>query len=388
MTAPAEDFVAAVKTPSKREVLGKLAELLDRSGIDVDEIGRVHRINAWQGFYKTPEGDAEKVDLVGIQLTPKWDEGPSWPVIQPAPNVTVKPLKVLRKDTVLQTACIAPDIQVGFRQLRDDDGELYLDPFHDEIAIAAFLAVVRSTRPELVVFLGDCLDFAAQSRFVQEPSWALTTQDAINRFHELLCQVRALVPEARIVVLEGNHDLRLPKAIMVNAAASFGLQRANLPASWPVLTVPHLCRFDDLNVEYVPGYPSGEFWINDNLVAIHGHKVRSAGSTASAVIDDERVSTIFGHVHRIELMHKTRRVKDGCKQSFAASPGCLCRIDGAVPGVKGGIDMLGRPITSFENWQQGMAVVTFEEGNGRFDLELVPIYGSQVMFRGKMLEAV
>ena len=36
-------------------------------------------------------------------------------------------------------------------------------------------------------------------------------------------------------------------------------------------------------------------------------------------IEDERVSTIFGHVHRIELVHRTRPKRDGYTQNFAAS---------------------------------------------------------------------
>jgi hypothetical protein len=42
------------------------------------------------------------------------------------------------------------------------------------------------------------------------------------------------------------------------------------------------------------------------------------------------VSVIFGHVHRIESKFKTRRHREGPKRSFAHTPGCLARIDGAV----------------------------------------------------------
>ena len=41
--------------------LGKIAELLDRSGIDPEEIGSVEkvRISEWQGITKNEEGEAE-----------------------------------------------------------------------------------------------------------------------------------------------------------------------------------------------------------------------------------------------------------------------------------------------------------------------------------------
>ena len=152
-----------------------------------------------------------------------------------------------------------------------------------------------------------------------------------------------------------------------------------------MLSVPYLLRLDELNVEYVGGYPAGIFWVNENLAAIHGHKVTSAGSTALKVVDDSRVSLIFGHTHRIELLHKTRQVFEGPRFAWAASPGCLCRVDGAVPSTKGSTDVFGRMVPTVENWQNGCAVVTYEPGDGKFALELVAIYDGECVFRGNML---
>jgi metallophosphoesterase superfamily enzyme len=385
----------AAKTDGQRgrQVIGKLADVLAKQGIAPEDIGRVHRLSlgTWQGFYANRDGEGHTtVDLerAGIVLSPKWAEGPEWPVVQQAAPCRVAPSKLRpRTPDGWERAAILPDIQFGYRLLRDDDGSPYLDPFHDEQALAVALAVTRVIRPDKVIILGDGFDFAGQSKFVQEQAWASTTQASIDRGHRFLAELRAVAPHAQIVFLEGNHDLRLARSIQINAAASHGLQQANMPASWPVLTVPHLCRFDELGVEYVSGYPAGRFWVNDNLCCIHGHKVRSSGSTAAAVIDDERVSTIFGHIHRLELQHKTRHTRAGAKQSFAASPGCLCRIDGAVPSAKGGVDLLGRPLVSYENWQQGMAVVTYEPGDGRFGLELVPIHFGRAVFRGRLYES-
>jgi predicted phosphodiesterase len=323
-----------------------------------------------------------------VRVVPTTVTGPDWPVVQPAAPVTVRcQVPTPRTPDGWERAFIFPDTQIGYRQLRDPEGGTYLDPFHDEQAIAAAVNVMVAAEPDRVIFLGDSLDFPGQSKYIQDPSWALTTQDAIDRFYRLLATVRALLPAARIEVLEGNHDLRLPRSIQVNAAASFRLQQAAKPASWPVLTVPHLCRFDELDVSYFEGYPAARLWVNERLCCIHGHKVRSGGSTAAAVIDDERVSTIFGHVHRIELQHKTRHTWAGGRQSLAATPGTLCRIDGAVPSVKGGVDALGRPLTSYEDWQQGCAVVTYKPGDGPFSLELVPIHEGRAIFRGQVIDA-
>jgi hypothetical protein len=68
---------------------------------------------------------------------------------------------------------------------------------------------------------------------------------------------------------------------------------------------------------------------------------------------------------------------------MAASPGCLARIDGAVPSTKGGIDLDGRPLTRVEDWQQGIGIVRYEEGDGRFTYENVAIHNGWCMWQGK-----
>lgn len=380
-----------------RKVLSSVSALLQRSGIDPSEVERVRSIrlseSAWQGLTKNDGGEAEIHDLEGIRtaitLEPKWAEGPRWELVDRAPPVKITPPPRKRKPpdrAGREVAAIVPDLQIGhWRDLETGD----LTPFHDEIAMATALAVIAASEPDVVIILGDGLDFAPMSeKFIKQPGFVLTTQPGIDRMGRFLADIRARIrPDARIVYIEGNHDRRLQKLITMNAIEAFGLRKARLNDTtlddWPVMSVPNLCRFDDLGVEYVGGYPAGEYWINDNLVAIHGHKVRSAGSTASAVIDDERVSVLFGHVHRIERMHRTRRVRGGLRSSLAATLGCLCRLDGVVPSTKGSTDVFGRPVPTVENWQHGMGIVEYEPGDGRFALEEIPIHDGWALWRGQ-----
>ena len=100
-------------------------------------------------------------------------------------------------------------------------------------------------------------------------------------------------------------------------------------------------------------------------------------------LNNEKVSVIYGHIHRIEMAYKTREDYDGPKTVMAASPGCLARIDGAIPSTKGGVDLDGRPLVRHEDWQQGFGVVTYEDtGEHRFSYESVLIYGGWCAFRG------
>lgn len=282
-----------------------------------------------------------------------------------------------------KTAVCLPDPQIGFRDLNGK-----LDPFHDERAMDVALKIINwlemNERVDVVVNLGDFLDLPAQGRFEQEPAFAHTTQHAIDRGHKFLVQQRAAAgPKAKIVLVEGNHDRRMEKFIVSNAASAFGLKKANDKEGLPVMSLPYLLRLDEIGVEYIDAYPAGAYWLNNRLRAIHGTKVRSGGSTAAAYTNDTpHISTIFGHVHRQELQSKTVYDRAGAIKSMAVSPGCLCRVDGAVPSVNGSTHINGAPAQYFENWQQGVAIIKYKD-SGQFFVDLVQIEDGKAMFRGK-----
>ncbi len=369
-----------ITNAKRKEALGRIADMLERKGIDPAEIGRVKRISLYQSLTKGEDGQAEVHDLAAIQFSPSWEDGPQWPVIAQGPAVRIPPVKASkRKDREWKRAVILPDIQAGYFRLHDET----LEAIHDERAIETALAVLKDADPDLIVLHGDNLDLAEMGKYMVTPAYARTTQAAIDYMTLLCARLRHLAPEARIVWIAGNHEERLPKYIINNAVASFGLRRGNEPESWPVLSVPHLCRLDESGVEYLPGYPTGSFWINNRIRVIHGDKVASGGSTAHKYLATEKTSVLYGHIHRREWAERTRDDHDGPKTILAASAGCLARVDGAVPSTKGGTDLDGRPLQRTEDWQQGMAVVDYQDGEGDFHLELIPIRDGGARWHGK-----
>ena len=375
------DEARALDLPSRTTTLGKIAELLERNGIDVDDVGRVQRMNLWQMGYVDKEGEAQAVDLVGVQLSPAWADGPEWPVVAPAAPVTAKPRPAPKATTTGQTIIIAPDPQIGFR--RYEDGTL--DPFHDERAIAVMLQIVRDAKPSRIVNLGDTCDFPEwSSKFLVSPEFVLTTQPTIDRTHRYLAEQITEAPEGcAIDMLEGNHDNRLPIAITKNAMAALRLRQANTPDSWPVLSLQHLLRLDELGVDYRDGYPAGRVKLADGsghqtpLYAIHGERL-----TVSAVAKNERQSFVQGHIHRIQDHYETYEVDGEPVIVNAWSPGCLSRVDGSIPSTKGGSDAKGYPVRRWENWTQGIGVVTVLP-DGTWEKEIVPIRDGRAIWRGK-----
>jgi hypothetical protein len=365
----------------RKALIGKVADLIERSGIEADDIARINRVNLWQAMSKDENNEPVVTDLVGVQLSPTWADGPQWPVIVPASPVIVKGSrpKPLAKSPGWFTAIVLPDIQAGF--YTDRLGNLH--PTHDLAAIDVALQIVAAEDPDVVVIVGDGADFPELGKYRLTPTFQRTTQPTVDWLAGFVVRLRFAAPRARIVWLAGNHEERLPNYIIDNAVAAFGLRRGGKPEEWPILSVPFLCGFDESAVEFLPGYPANEFYINERLKVIHGAKVNSSGSTVHKYLDTERVSTISGHIHRREIGHRTRRVLGGARTIMAASPGCLCRLDGKVPSTKGGTDLDGIPLESYEDWQQGLAVVRYEEGDGRFVYSDVPIFDGWSMWRDR-----
>lgn len=363
----------------------KIAEILEKSGIDVEDIGKIDkvRLNNYQSITKDDLGTAHVHDLEAssILLTPKWAEGPEWPVVQPAAPVVIKPYKGKKVSKSWGKTCvILPDPQIGYRKY--DDGTM--DPFHDEKAMSVALQIVKELQPDIIINIGDMLDLAEYSRFVGEASFARTTQASIDRAHEFLAQQKAASPSAKIVLFEGNHDRRIDTWIKKNAMQSFGLRPGGTPPeTWPSMSIPALLNLDALGVKYIEGYPAGSYYINDRLKVKHGDKTGKRGTVANKIVSDEQVSTITGHTHGLEMVYHTVDTQRGPRTRFGSTLGCLCRIDGAVPSTKGSTDSFGRPVKRYEDWQQGIGVVTYLDGDNPFDLEKVYIHEGFSIFRGK-----
>lgn len=376
----ADDLNAPSQDAKRRAALGQIAEMLERKGIDPADIGRVKRVSLYQSLTKNSDGEAETHDLTAIQFSPAWEDGPEWPVVQPGPRYRLP----ARTATVGRTegwnrAVILPDMQIGYYRGAGDE----LEPTHDERAIEVALAITRDVKPNVIVMVGDNIDAPEFGKYRLTPAFQRTMQAAIDRATTLCAQLRAIAPDAEIVWLAGNHEERIPNYLLDNASAAFGLRRGNTPESWPVLSIPYLCRMDETGVDYRAGYPAGQYWINQRLRVIHGDKVASGNSTAHKYLATEKTSVIYGHIHRREWAERTREDWDGAKTVMAATPGCLARIDGVVPSTKQGTDLDGRPLRRVEDWQSGIAVVTFENGEGRFVYEQVAIHDGWAHYRGK-----
>lgn len=341
------------------------------------------------GVTTNPSGGVwNKLSNVRPKREDALDGAPEWPVVQQAAPVSVtvpdRPDRITRSDG-LKLALKCADTQIGFRLLSDGS----LDPFHDDSAMGVFVEACRRMRPDKVTILGDFLDLPSQGKYAQEAAFAGTTQLAIDRGHRFLAEIRAVVgPSAPIVLIEGNHDARLQSYIERNALAAFGLRQANIPESWPVLSLPNLLRLDELGVEYMDAYPTATDWDNDFTRNIHGTRANSRGSTTAQYVGDlPHISTWAGHSHRAEITYKTVLGPRGEPiESYSANPGCLCRVDGAVPSVNGAIGADGVPARVVEDWQQGFGALWYSETESW--PQVYRIRGGRALIDGEVISCV
>lgn len=311
---------------------------------------------------------------------------PLWEPVRPAQPVSVKatPTTAPRSLQGYTTTALLMDNQIGYTET--DDGRII--NFGDERAMAAALAVLRAANPHEVVWGGDVIDLAAQSRHAQHPGFARMTQRAIDRTGKHLSEVRCILPKSKMWYFEGNHDMRLQTYILQNAMAAAGLRRAGKPDLPPAMSMENLLGLDELDITYVGGYPAGELWLGDDTVIIHGYSSGGRGSTAAKYLDDRygTANVGFGHTHRQEMLTRRANVKGEPVTRFGFNPGTLCRIDGAVPSVKGGIDPNGVPVEVTENWTQGIALHHRRKGQPSI-VELVPISDGVAHYRGQLFRA-
>jgi hypothetical protein len=344
----------------------------------LSEIGHIKKVNVRDSITRTGTSSSTTVEIIPSisSVVPILDRGP-----KVVPKFSFKVSKRERKPDGWKVGIKLPDMQIGYW----GDGKQHVCT-HDEAAINVAHQIVADVESryglDLLLNVGDNIDLPAFGSHRSAPGFMQTTQMAIDRATEEGAIERALAPDADIVWLQGNHEQRLTNYLVDKAPALVGLARGG--ETDPVLSVARLCRFDEQGINYLEPYPDAEYWVNEHLRFEHGHIYSSSPGGTAAKHLSEGVSVGYGHIHRQEMLQMTRHTKRGPRTHFAGSAGCLCKIDGAVPSSKTGINSKGRQASQkAENWQQGIWVFWWQpEGDQLVAVEPVSIWGGWAMFRG------
>ena len=349
---------------------------VSKTDLSVWEV-RDHLINFWPLGMKLKHGNVEEPYSMQLCQVKVWlvrkNLKPIMPVIQPV-VIDMPTCKAVKKDkTKLWRILIVPDVHMGFRRAIHGQN---LVPFHDRRVLDIAVQIFQGGGFSGAHFIGDCMDLSEFStKFTPEPEFYFTTQPALLEWAWWLGQFRASDPRAELVEYEGNHDKRMGDMIVAYMRAAYGLRPVDEIELPPSLSVERLLALHSLRVEYVKGYPDNYKWVNQNVMIRHGDTVRAGpGDSAKAVVNKTTYTTIFGHVHRTELVTRRIKTRDGDIIQKAFCPGCACHTDGRVPGS-----------TSDQQWQQGLAVMEFTDTSE--NIVSIPISEGKAIYNGSILVA-
>jgi predicted phosphodiesterase len=211
-------------------------------------------------------------------------------------------------------------------------------PYHDPIALDGVLRYARGQRWEGCIQLGDFLDFEEISRFNAGSPGAIqgsvseTFKEGRKVLKGIVDVVRARNKDARIVMMEGNHEYR---------ATAYTQKH---PELGDVLNVPKGLGLREAGVEWFPSWSSAKTTLRvGNAYFMHGQYVNKYHAAKNAEVFGDPI--YYGHTHDVQEFCKVRLAKG--KTVEAASLGCLCQYE--QPYLK------GWPT----NWQQAFGVFYF-----------------------------
>jgi len=227
------------------------------------------------------------------------------------------------------------------------------NPFQDQRVLREVELFLWELQPDLVLYPGDMGDFYLLSKFDKNPERANSLQKDLNSTGEMFKRHRALLPNARMIFEEGNHEDRLRKYLWQNPAL----------ASLDALKLKNLYKLEDAGVEHVP-YKEGVL-INGKFLVTHGDLVRAHSSyTAKGMSDKYGGSGIHGHTHRLGSYYR--------KNYFGIygwwENGCLCDLNP---------DYVTNP-----NWQQGFSIIQFTKD--RFWVQQIQIINRKFMYGNRV----
>ena len=231
-------------------------------------------------------------------------------------------------------------------------------PYHDPAAVAAAERVLRHYKPDLIVLLGDVVDFYELSDFDKNPNREKRLQDELNQADDFFFRLRRDHPTAAIWYKEGNHEKRLQRYLWKYAK---GL------SSLTCLETSNLLRLPKHDIRFFTTKEKLRF---GGAIITHGDRVRQkSGYTAHSMLWDRKMSGISGHTHRFADVSISA---DGGTWRWIEA-GCLCRLDPEYVDDK------------IPDWQQGMVLGTYSARRDRLDFTMVRVLEGEAYFDGKFI---
>lgn len=349
-----DDILSVVSTGIRT-----VGELMAAAQLDPSEwYATSVRPNYWESLRKDGSVNPH------FQIRATFSRYPEWALSEIEP----KEIPRVESSEPSTRAMFVPDTQHGFR--RQEDGTMV--PMHDEAACQLAVEAARVWQPHTIVLLGDHLDLAPWGKYKKPRSVMYTTTETLQAVHDWIAQIREACPSARLVMMAGNHEDRIHRAIVENMQEAEGMRAAL--SDKPVLSVPNLLALDKLDVEYMEPY-GVEFVLWDQVGVSHGTKHgQRVGQLLSKRLPSSTYSWVQGHDHKMALGTRAIHDRGKVRHITGMCPGTLSRVDGTVPGV-----------SLHPNWSQGIGFGALIGGSAH--LWVSPILNRSIVVNGTVLSA-
>lgn len=232
-------------------------------------------------------------------------------------------------------------------------------PYHNEAVLSIAMEYAKDWQPHDIVLAGDFVDFKDISSWKNDPiRMSFKDEVAADKFG--LTQIKNTFPDARLVLIEGNHENRLARYMWGKTPEFCGI---------PELAVEKLLGLEDLQIEYVSNVDR----LNNNLppfrlgklYVLHGHEINMGMGTvnlARTMYLKTHVNTVFGHHHQSQS-YIFKKLDGSYEGSWAV--GCLCN--------------LSENYQAMNNWINGFCTVKYNPSTGYFKVRNKLIIDNQVL---------
>jgi predicted phosphodiesterase len=233
-------------------------------------------------------------------------------------------------------------------------------PYHDVKAWECVLQVIRETKPDVVVIIGDFADMysiSSHPKSLDRKMNFATERDAVNA---ALDQVRLAAGNAcRIVFCEGNHEDRITRYLQSSAPELGGIKE---------IRAEGLFKIKQRNIEWVP-YRT-EIKIGNCAFT---HDVGRCGvNTARQSLLDYGGNLVVGHSHRGAVVYQGE-IKGS--SHFCLNVGWLGDVEA--------IDYVHRARAK-RDWQLGFGLVDQDEA-GYSWAQFIPVLDGRCVVDGKLI---
>lgn len=201
-------------------------------------------------------------------------------------------------------------------------------PLEETDFVEAQCAWLSVYQPDEIYLMGDAADNSPWKRHKKNRRIDCTAQQALDATYAYLSRIRAAAPNARIVLVYGNHDYWIIDRIMETVPQLGTLRRAD---GTQIVSLADWLRLDELHIETVEvqgEYHDHVVQILPDLIGLHGVASGPYGGAVKEFNNWEGASVIQGHDHKGALVLLSKRLPDGGDvQRIAASVGTSARRD-------------------------------------------------------------